>query len=349
MDDTRMTLITQGIKKIKNASILLTDTHVGKSVVIFNSYNAVAVEANDIESPYGEIDEKEIKKAAKLKLSLADAIEGASKKADIDPPEYVTAEPVMVEGWTPELTELTKFFAKINKDASRPTIDALTRVESGHLTATNGYIMAQAPTTLPKGFALPGRLTRVISGLLSKADPMLIHSRRFDNSDLTRVDMLSGCGRIVSAWGYLDGAKFPPTSQIEAFFDKEDRALRFHDGFDAPTNLQPPGELNVEFSYEHDEACVVTTRGERYVLWTAPGTGYETTNPEEFEEGGDYPKQTLLDSVKISYENYALIAKSMSITSLHVHMHDGVPVTMFGHARKNTEVPIRVAVAGLLR
>lgn len=348
MDDTRIALLSQGLKKVKNPSVLLADTHIGKSVVVFNSYNAVAIDANDIDSSYGELDPKELKKAIQLKLSLSDAVEGAMKQADIDPPEYLNTTPAVVEGWTPELTELSRIFGRIKQSTDRPTVDQIHRVESGHLTVTNGFIMAQAPTSLPEDFSLPGRLVRIIAGLLSKVDPMLIHYGRFDNADLIRVDMLSGCGHIVSAWGYTDNtSKFPPTSQVEAFFDKEDRALRFHEGFDAPTNLKPAADLHVEFSYENDTAVVVTKSGERHVLWSAEGTGYETTNPQEFEKGGDYPTQTLLDTVKLTYENYVHVAKHMTIDHLHVHMHHGVPVVIFGRARKNKDVPIRVAIAGL--
>lgn len=269
MHDTRIALVKKALTQIKAANAALGTTHLGNSLIIWNSYVTFAVDVNDIELTDVTVDPGELKKAFKAKMGFMESVDVASSPFDDSSPSY--DEPVeqlngggqsIVDAWTDDLTAMATIFNAYNLTrlhVDRPNLARIARVESGYLCVTNGYMMFEAATSLPEGFHLPGRLAGIVGALTNgkkpQIVPLLVHTGRYDGADSVRVDATTPSGHMVSIFTLAEDQSFPRVSQLYESYEIAGRRVNTYAHFSesASSIPTPPNGTKLIFEHETDD------------------------------------------------------------------------------------------------
>lgn len=315
MHDTRIALVKKALSKIKAANAALGTTHLGNSLVIWNSYVTFAVDVNDIELTDLFVDAKELKKAFDAKLSFRDAIDASATPFTDETPmsdeaieQLSGGEQSIVDPWTEELGAMCVIFNAykiVSLHQTRPNLAAIARVDSGHLCVTNGYVMFEAETDLPQGFRLPGRLADIVGSMCAGKKPLitplLLHTGRYDGADSVRVDATTPSGHMVSAFTLAETQKFPPTSQLQEHYLIDGKRVNTYVDLSAnaasiPTKI--PDHQKVVFTHETDDVVAGA-----YLDYKIGGKDvWECDATSAIEPEGDDARKRATERVVFQYE-----------------------------------------------
>lgn len=348
MNDTRIALLTQGWSSIKKGQARIAHTHLGRSVVLWDSSVAIAFDTEgltltppaDAEDVVLEKDEfskaKKVvsKKDPEYTSKVLDLIWREMRDDDADPHEYLDAEPITIDPWTDELDALAALNVVNGFTKSmelRPNLAVAYVNDDKWMTITDGVSLIQATTELPADFRMPMHVLDVCHKLSKKGVSWcMVHGARFDGLDVIRVDGVSKCGHAVSVWGTYDAhLKYPTLAFIQDHFEESDRRLDFFDlHVDTAKGLDVKDTAYAfEFNYENGDVRWAYPSYEESVWCVHANEVWDSDEPELYVPES---KNAFKDVHRVTTSKLAGILSCLSESEVQAHMHKGRMVKVYG-------------------